>query len=68
MTLDDRLLTAHATGDLRALVVLYAEAADAANDFDAACFYLTQAYIFALDTGDAAAGALAARLREAGRL
>lgn len=68
MTLDDRLLAAHATGDLRALVTLYAEAADAANDLDAACFYLTQAYIFALDTGDAAAGALAARLREAGRL
>jgi hypothetical protein len=49
--LDRRLLDAHAADDRRALVALYAEAADSANDLDAACFYLTHAYVFALETG-----------------
>ncbi len=68
--LDDRLLAAHAAGDLPALVGLYAEAADgreAAGNIDAACFYLTHAYVFALDQGDARAGALHARLKARGR-
>ncbi len=49
--LDTRLLDAHAADDRRELVALYAEAADSANDLDAACFYLTHAYVFALETG-----------------
>ena len=65
--LDARLLAAHAAGDLGALVGLYAEAAEAADTVDAACFYLTHAYIFALDTGDPRVGALKARLVAAGR-
>ena len=35
--LNKRLLAAHTTDDRRALVKLYAEAAEAANDLDAAC-------------------------------
>jgi len=66
--LDAMLLAAHAADDRRALVALYTQAADQANDVDAACFYLTHAYIFALDIGDPAAEALHARLKAHGRV
>ena len=68
--LDARLLAAHAAGDLGALVRLYGDAGDAAlsaGDEDAAGFYLTHAYIFALDAGDPAAATLRARLIAMGR-
>lgn len=66
--LDNRLLTAHARNDKQALVTLYTQAADQAADIDAACFYLTHAYIFALETGAPAASALYDRLRQHGRV
>jgi hypothetical protein len=59
--LDAALLGAHARGDRAALIGLYAEAAEAATG-TAAAFYLTHAYIFALEAGDARARALKARL------
>lgn len=68
--LDAALLAAHAAGDEAALVRLYAlagDAAEAAGNTDAACFYLTHAYVFALATGAAGAGALHARLLARGR-
>ena len=65
--LDDMLLDAHEAGDTGALVGLYAQAADGANDRDAACFYLTHAYIFALEKGDMRASDLHARLKAEGR-
>ena len=65
--LDARMLAAHAAGDLARLVRLYTEAADIAADIDAACFYLTHAYVYALDAADPAAAALRARLVAAGR-
>ena len=65
--LDDRLLAAHAADDRAALVGLYTQAADSANDLDAACFYLTHAYVFALERGDPRAGTLHARLKAEGR-
>lgn len=55
MTLDERLLKAHEKDDRSALVALYTEAADQAADVDAQCFYLTHAYVFALELGDARA-------------
>ncbi len=64
--LDGALLDAHARGDRPALVTLYAEAAELADDTRAAAFYLTQAYVFALESGDGRAGALRARLVELG--
>lgn len=70
MTLDDAMLEAHAAGDLPALIALYAEAAamaDAERQAEAAAFYRTQAYVFALDLGDARATALYARLKADGR-
>ncbi|NNK79748.1 MAG: hypothetical protein HKP40_13675 [Litoreibacter sp.] len=60
--LDARLLAAHARDDKPALVTLYAEAADVAASAEAKGFYLTHAYIFALDTGDARAAEFKERL------
>ena len=65
--LDAQLLAAHARRDLPALVGLYTRAAEAAADIDAACFYLTHAYVYALDIGDVRADQLHARLCAAGR-
>jgi hypothetical protein len=66
--LDTQLLAAHASGDKAALVTLYTAAADQAGSVDAACFYLTHAYIFALDLGHADTAHLHARLAEHGRV
>ena len=60
--LDAALIAAHASGDQRTLVTLYADAAAGAGDEAAERFFLTQAYVFALATGDPAASALHARL------
>ncbi|MEN8895434.1 MAG: hypothetical protein ABF248_05015 [Yoonia sp.] len=68
MTLDAQLLNAHARGDQPALVTLYARAADEAADVDSACFYLTHAYIFALELGHADTATLHARLAAHGRV
>jgi hypothetical protein len=49
------LLVAHAVGDKPALVRLYRSAGDhmlSLGNIDAGCFYLTHAYIFALDCDD----------------
>ncbi len=53
--IDKALLGAHATGDKPSLVNLYRAAGNhmlRLGALDAGCFYLTQAYIFALDCGD----------------
>lgn len=68
--LDAALMEAHAAGDGRALVGLYSQAAEIAEtsgDPDAMCFFLTQAYVFALETDAPEADALHARLKAAGR-
>ncbi len=61
-----RLLEAHARGDRSELVRLYTEASDVAADRVAQAFYLTHAYVFALEAGDAQADALRQRLVELG--
>ena len=69
-TLDALLLAAHAAGDVPALAGLYEEAADLARDeglADAAAFYLTHAYVYALDVGDPRAEEFRARLKAEGR-
>ena len=67
MSLDDRLLAAHAAHDRAALVALYTEAAETSGDADAAGFFLTHAYVWALDLGHPAAASLRARLVAEGR-
>lgn len=67
--LNTRLLAAHNTGDASELVRLYTAAADQVegDDVDAACFYLTHAYVFALELGSATCPTLRARLVAHGR-
>tara|TARA_B100000902_G_C27037715_1_gene777769 strand:+ start:569 stop:808 length:240 start_codon:yes stop_codon:yes gene_type:complete len=68
--LDAQLLIAHAGEDSEALVKLYSLAGDqceAQGDVDAACFYLTHAFVFALEAGAPEADGLNKRLVERGR-
>jgi len=68
--LEGPLLAAHEHNDGAELVRLYTAAADlseAAGNLDAACFYLTHAFVFALQEGDAASDALQVRLWTHGR-
>ncbi len=65
--LHTRMLAAHARPDHAALIALYTEAADAANDLDASCFFLTHAYVFALEAGAPQAPQLHRRLAIHGR-
>jgi hypothetical protein len=66
--LNDAILDAHARDDGRALVALYTRAADETNDIDTACFFLTYAYIYALELGLANEVSLYARLDAHGRV
>ncbi len=68
--LDKDLLQAHADYDVPALIRLYHEAANHAEqrrDHDAACFYLTHAFVFALEHGAPEADELNRKLHEHGR-
>lgn len=60
--LDRRLLAAHAADDRSALITLYTEAAEMATQTVARNFFLTHAYVFALEAGLAVAADLRARL------
>ena len=67
---EQRLQQAHEAGDTALLSALYgknAETHEANGDIDAACFYLTQAYIFALDAGLPTAAEYNKRLTAYGR-
>ena len=61
--LQERLLQAHVEGDKAGLVRLYAEAADSTDDTDTRCFFLTHAYIFALEINDPETSTLYTRLK-----
>ena len=68
--LDHALSEAHERGDLAELVRLYTLAGDDAEqneDIDAACFYLTHAFVFALESGAPEAATLNRRLAQHGR-
>lgn len=68
--LDRQLLEAHAKKDGRSLVHLYTQAAEqheAEGFIDAACFFLSHAFVFALEAGVPEARALNMRLSERGR-
>lgn len=67
MNLEARLLAAHAQGRSYDLVALYTEAADQANTQEAKGFYLTHAYVFALELDHPQAPNLHAALVEMGR-
>ena len=70
LALDEALLRAHELNNTDDLVRLYTLAGDAKereDDIDGACFYRTQAYIFALESGNDAVQALNERLVQHGR-
>ncbi|OSQ52108.1 hypothetical protein [Marivita geojedonensis] len=66
-TLDEALLAAHDREDGPALIQLYEQAANEAGDEQASGFFLTHAYVFALECGDARADTLRRRLAKMGR-
>ena len=65
------MLQAHEHEDLKALPALYLEAAhlrESQGELDAACFFYTHAYVYALDSGDEETAAHArAKLKSFGR-
>ncbi|MDA5558998.1 hypothetical protein [Shimia sp. MMG029] len=68
--LDRQLLQAHTDYNVPALIKLYHEASkmsEARQDHDAACFYLTHAFVFALEYGAPEADELNRKLYERGR-
>ena len=65
--LDARMLAAHNADDTRALIGLYREAADAADNDTARGFYLTHAHVFALELDHSDTASLRAALVAMGR-
>ncbi len=68
--LNAALLAAHDAGDTKELSRLYSEAASQSereHDIEAACFFLTQAYVFALEAGLPTAREMNLRLAQYGR-
>lgn len=65
--LNTRLLAAHTSDNRLALIALYQEAASYANDDTARGFYLTHAYVYALEAGDLRADGLRSALVAMGR-
>ena len=65
--LDRQLLAAHAQDNTTALIGLYTEAGEQAPEEVASAFFLTHAFIFALEAGDARAADLHTRLKAMGR-
>jgi hypothetical protein len=67
VSLDERILAAHRSGEREALAGLYAEAARAPGDEDARAFFLTQAWVLALEAGAPSAEELRRTLVSMGR-
>ena len=65
--LETALLKAHADEDYPALISLYTQAAEGADDEDAEFFYLTHAFVFALEHGAPEAKTLNIKLADQGR-
>ncbi|MEE9388767.1 MAG: hypothetical protein V3U96_09150 [Paracoccaceae bacterium] len=68
--LDRKLLAAHARADNAALVQFYTQAGDMAESqgqIEATCFYLTHAYVLALEQGNPSVDHLRKRLVAYGR-
>lgn len=65
--LNTRLLQAHAAGDIRALAELYEQAAAAQDTEDAQGFFLTHAYVHALEANLSSVNRLRQQLVAMGR-
>jgi len=70
-TVEKALLLAHEQNNYSDLVTYYSKAAtlmENQGDIDAACFYLTQAYVYAMECGSDQAQELHNRLAKHGRV
>jgi len=70
-SLNEKLIQAHSENNPEELALLYTRAGDVseqAGNPDAACFYLTHAYVFALEAGSEQANELHRRLLQYGRV
>ncbi|KPA22913.1 hypothetical protein shim_12030 [Shimia sp. SK013] len=65
--LDQQLLAAHAANDMPTLIALYCQAAETAPTDEVRGFFLTHAYVFALEIGDTRASDLRQELSQMGR-
>ena len=65
--LESELLAAHESRDVDAIISLYAVAAERSEDSEREAFFLTHAWVFALEAGDPRAPEFHRRLRELGR-
>lgn len=65
--LNTEILAAHAKSNYFLLIDLYTKAANSADNQDAECFFLTFAYVFALELGHPHQFKLQARLKAYGR-
>ena len=68
--INQQILSAHADGNHHQLVRLYTSAADQFEengDIESACFFLTCAYVFALETGSSLGEKIKSRLVFHGR-
>ena len=65
--LHEQMMAAHAAKDIPTLVRLYTHAADQARTADEEGFFLTHAYVFALESNSPQAAHLHARLKLSGR-
>lgn len=66
-SLDQALISAHLADDVDALIGLYQQAAKEADTDDQKAFFLTHAYIFALERGDRRAASIQRELIAMGR-
>ena len=66
--LHSQLLAAHDQRNHEGLIGLYTLAADRSNDLVERSFFLTHAFVFALEAGDMRAPVLRSRLHEMGRI
>lgn len=65
--LDAALIAAHDAGDAGRIAALFADAGDRAEAPDEACFFWTQAYVWALDAGSPLAYRMKSQLIAHGR-
>ncbi|MCY3982548.1 MAG: hypothetical protein OXE85_01375 [Roseovarius sp.] len=65
--LNSKILAAHCEKDIHSLIRLYIEASKTTGNHDEECFFLTNAYICALETGSSETKFLHDQLRKYGR-
>ena len=66
--LNAQILSAHAKGDTARLIELYYQASHKCKNIDEKCFFLTYAYVYALEVAHPLEGALYQALKKYNRV